>query len=126
LAVSEYERPIPWVLGRARVFISRPEFDGTQTARSIGSIHALETAQSAEALMTENRFLTAEGVSEHYRREITVGTLRNWRAMRVGRGFMKFGKVVFYPISELDAWDEKNTVTCRASRSFVFWRRDEA
>lgn len=66
--------------------------------------------------MTDNKFLTAEEVSERYRGEITVGTLRNWRAMRIGPPFVKIGKAVLYPISELDAWDQKNTVNCRASR----------
>lgn len=66
--------------------------------------------------MTERIFLTAEEVSERYRSEISVGTLRNWRAMRVGPGFVKIGKAVLYPIDALDAWDEKNLVACRASR----------
>ncbi len=76
--------------------------------------------------MTENQFLTTDEVSERYRGEITVGTLRNWRAMRIGPGFIKIGKAVLYPITELDAWDQKNMVTCRASRSFVMEQSDEA
>jgi hypothetical protein len=67
--------------------------------------------------MPNNKFLTAEEVSERYRGEITVGTLRNWRAMRIGPAFVKIGKAVLYPVSELDAWDQKNMVICRASRS---------
>jgi hypothetical protein len=67
--------------------------------------------------MANDRFLTAEEVSERYRGEITVGTLRNWRALRVGPAFVKIGKAVLYPVRELEAWDEKNLVTCRASRS---------
>ena len=66
--------------------------------------------------MSERKFLTAEEVSERYRGEITVGTLRNWRAMRIGPAFVKIGKVVLYPVDQLDAWDEKNLVACRASR----------
>jgi hypothetical protein len=65
--------------------------------------------------MTEGKFLTPDEVSERYRGGISVGTLRNWRAMRIGPTYVKIGKAVLYPISELDAWDEKNTVTCRAS-----------
>jgi hypothetical protein len=76
--------------------------------------------------MTEDRFLTAEEVSERYRGEVTVGTLRNWRAMRIGPGFIKIGKAVLYPITELEAWDRKNMVICRASRSFVMEQSDEA
>jgi len=66
--------------------------------------------------MAETKFLTAEEVSQRYRGEITVGTLRNWRAMRIGPPFVKIGKAVLYPIRELDAWDQKNIVSCRASR----------
>ena len=72
--------------------------------------------------MPDTRFLTAEEVSDRYRGGISVGTLRNWRAMRIGPTFVKIGKAVLYPISELDAWDQKNTVTCRASRQ----QRDDA
>jgi hypothetical protein len=66
--------------------------------------------------MADDRFLTPEEVSERYRGGISVGTLRNWRAMRIGPTFVKIGKTVLYPITELDAWDQKNIVTCRASR----------
>jgi hypothetical protein len=74
--------------------------------------------------MGENKFLTAEEVSERYRGEISVGTLRNWRAMRIGPGFIKIGKAVLYPITELEAWDQKNMVTCRASRGSAVGQGD--
>jgi hypothetical protein len=61
------------------------------------------------------RFLTPEEVSQRYRGEISVGTLRNWRAMRIGPSFVKIGKAVLYPVEHLDAWDKKNTVACSAS-----------
>lgn len=67
--------------------------------------------------MENQKYLTAEEVAERYREEISVGTLRNWRAMRVGPPFVKIGKAVLYPIDELDEWDRKNLVTCRASPS---------
>jgi hypothetical protein len=76
--------------------------------------------------MADIKFLTAEEVSERYRGEITVGTLRNWRAMRIGPAFIKLGKAVLYPISELDAWDQKNMVICRASRSSQMHEREGA
>src|SRR5262249_15369243 len=60
-----------------------------------------------EACMTDKKFLTPEEVSERYRGEVTVGTLRNWRAMRIGPAFVKIGKAVLYPIDELDAWVRK-------------------
>jgi hypothetical protein len=46
--------------------------------------------------MAETKFLTAEEVSQRYRGEITVGTLRNWRAMRIGPPFVKIGRAVLY------------------------------
>jgi hypothetical protein len=66
--------------------------------------------------MSSKQFLTAEEVSERYRGGVSVGTLRNWRAMRIGPTFVKIGKAVLYPATELDAWDQKNMVTCRASK----------
>lgn len=69
-----------------------------------------------EARMAVSRFLTAEEVSERYRGEVSVGTLRNWRAMRIGPPFIKIGKAVLYPLELLDAWDQKNMVMCRPSR----------
>lgn len=67
--------------------------------------------------MTEKKFLTADQVAERYCGEITVGTLRNWRALRIGPPFMKIGKAVLYPIEELEAWDQQNLVLCHASKS---------
>ena len=65
--------------------------------------------------MIDRKYLTAEEVADRYRGEVSVGTLRNWRSARVGPGFVKIGKAVLYPVDQLDAWDEKNTVICRAS-----------
>ena len=62
------------------------------------------------------KYLTPEEVAERYRGEISLGTLRNWRSMRVGPGFVKIGKAVLYPLAELDAWDEQNRVACRTSK----------
>ena len=75
--------------------------------------------------MPDNKFLTAQEVSERYRGEIAVGTLRNWRAMRIGPAFVKIGKAVLYPVDELDAWDKQNMVVCRTSRSSQVNARDQ-
>ncbi|MGD9837801.1 MAG: helix-turn-helix transcriptional regulator [Afipia sp.] len=66
--------------------------------------------------MSETKFLTPEEVTERYREGVSVGTLRNWRAMKIGPSFVKIGKAVLYPIEELEAWDERNRVQCRASK----------
>jgi hypothetical protein len=75
--------------------------------------------------MSHNRFLTPDEVSERYRGEISVGTLRNWRSMRIGPGFIKIGKAVLYPTEQLDAWDQKNLVICRSHRPPIGREADE-
>jgi hypothetical protein len=76
--------------------------------------------------MADSKFLTPEEVAERYRGGISVGTLRNWRAMRLGPSFVKIGKAVLYPVDDLDAWDEKNKVQCRASKRLIERPRDQA
>lgn len=74
--------------------------------------------------MSNNKFLTPDEVSERYRGEITVGTLRNWRAMRIGPAFVKVGKAVLYPIEHLDAWDQRNLVICRVQKTIPMTDRE--
>lgn len=57
-------------------------------------------------------FLTPEEVVDRYRGEISVGTLRNWRAMRIGPDYVKVGKSVLYPLEKLIEWDRRNIVIC--------------
>ncbi|NTJ06906.1 helix-turn-helix domain-containing protein [Rhizobium lusitanum] len=66
--------------------------------------------------MSQTTFLTPEEVAERYRGSISVGTLRNWRSMKIGPSFVKIGKAVLYHVDELDAWDERNRVPCRNSK----------
>jgi hypothetical protein len=47
--------------------------------------------------MSEPMFLTLNEVIERYRGQISEGTLRNGRSMRVGPSFLKVGKAVLYP-----------------------------
>jgi len=75
--------------------------------------------------MAETKFLTPDEVCERYRGELTVGTLRNWRSMWIGPAFVKIGKAVLYPIEQLDAWDQKNTVTCRTTKVLSGTKREE-
>jgi hypothetical protein len=76
--------------------------------------------------MTDSKFLTPEEVAERYRGGVSVGTLRNWRAMRRGPSFVKVGKAVLYPVDDLDAWDERNRVQCRASKRLMEPLSDQA
>lgn len=77
-----------------------------------------------EVFVADNKFLTTEEVAERYRGEISVGTLRNWRAQRLGPPFMKIGKSVLYPVEGLDEWDKRNLVICRASRKLSVANND--
>lgn len=76
--------------------------------------------------MADSKFLTPEEVAERYRGGISVGTLRNWRAMRLGPSFVKVGKAVLYPVDDLDAWDERNRVECRAPQRLTERMSDQA
>lgn len=51
--------------------------------------------------MADRKFLTPDEVAERYRGGVSVGTLRNWRAMRRGPSFVKIGKAVLYPSTSL-------------------------
>lgn len=62
--------------------------------------------------MRDHEYLRPEEVAARYRGEITVGTLRNWRALRIGPDYIKVGKSVLYPIDKLNEWDRQNLVAC--------------
>ena len=76
--------------------------------------------------MSETIFLTPEEVAERYRGSVSIGTLRNWRAMKIGPSFVKIGKAVLYRVDELEAWDHRNRVQCRASRGIEQNAQDRA
>jgi hypothetical protein len=83
-----------------------------------GAVQAIGAAP-----MADNKYLTPEEVAERYRGEISVATLRNWRAARRGPSFTKIGKAVLYDVAELDAWDRKNLVICDPSKPIEHERR---
>jgi hypothetical protein len=67
--------------------------------------------------MSDPMFLTLNELIERYRRQISQGTLRILRSMRIGPSFLKIGKAVLYPLEELDRWDCRNIIVCRPFRS---------
>jgi hypothetical protein len=67
--------------------------------------------------MSDPEFLTLNEVVERYRGQISEGTFRNWRSMRIGPSFIKIGEAILYPLEQLDRWDRRNLVVCRPSRS---------
>lgn len=66
----------------------------------------------SDAPTIEDDFLTDEEVVARYRGRITLGALRNWRALKIGPPYIKVGKAVLYSRAALQAWDKRNTVTC--------------
>ena len=64
-------------------------------------------------------FLTLNEVIERYRGQISEGTLRNWRSMRVGPSFLKVGKAVLYPLELLNRWDRLSLIVCRPCRPLL-------
>jgi hypothetical protein len=65
--------------------------------------------------MSEPMFLTLN-IVERYRGQISEGTLRNWRSLRVEPSFLKLGKAVLYPLEEFDRWDRRSLIVCRPFR----------
>lgn len=74
----------------------------------------------------ESDLLTPEEVSKRYRDEISVGTLRNWRGMRIGLSFVRIRKAILHPIESLDAWHRTNFVTRRAPKGGTGNANDDA
>jgi hypothetical protein len=77
------------------------------------SVLEIPVLNDPAAADSDDDLLTDEEVSARYRRRITVGTLRNWRALGIGPPYVKVGKAVLYSRAALQAWDRRNTVTCR-------------
>jgi hypothetical protein len=79
---------------------------------------AVARLQLQGASVSSPAYLTIDEVIERYRSQISEGTFRNWRLLRIGPSFIKIGKVPHYPVNELDRRDRTNLVVCRRSRTF--------
>lgn len=53
--------------------------------------------------------LTPEELSDLWKGRISVGTLANWRVLGKGPKFMKIGREVFYPLSEVLSYEQSQT-----------------
>lgn len=60
--------------------------------------------------MATRKYLTPKEVVERYREMLTVETLANWRARKIGPRYTKVGKAVLYLEDDLDSWDDRNAV----------------
>lgn len=101
-------------------------FSALLSGDECNTAHNDAPGQLMEVFMDDRKYLTAEEVSDRYRGSISVGTLRNWRAMRIGPAFIKIGKAVLYPVEALEAWDQKSIVACRASKRLAMDANDRA
>lgn len=63
------------------------------------------------------QFLTPRELYERWGGTVAENTLVNWRAMRTGPGFIKLGHKVVYPLSEVESWEQANTVRTTAPDS---------
>lgn len=62
----------------------------------------------------DKKCLMSHEVEEIYR--IPVGTLANWRNQGKGPGYIKYGRKILYPVSELEKWCQTNQVKTSDSR----------
>ena len=69
---------------------------------------------SARSASMEKKCLIPKEVETAYR--IPVGTLANWRNQGKGPGYIKYGRKILYPVSELDKWCNNNQVKTSDSR----------
>lgn len=51
--------------------------------------------------MSSPAYLTIDEVIERYRGQISEGTFRNRRRLRIGPSFIKIGRVPLYPVDEV-------------------------
>jgi len=65
-----------------------------------------ENAQDKSHRAVKGLHLTPEELAERW--HLTEGTLSNWRTTGEGPQYMKFGKRVLYPITEVEAFERRN------------------
>jgi hypothetical protein len=85
--------------------------DRSQTrcdAQSIRGDIALDVVEDQNPLI----YLTPEEVSLRWRRKVDVVTLKNWRSLRIGPPFHRFGRTVLYRSNLLEEWEQKSLVMC--------------
>ena len=73
----------------------------------------LQQSQKQPAII-ERKCLIPKEVEAAYR--IPVGTLANWRNQGKGPGFIKYGRKILYPVSEMEKWCVANQVKTSDSR----------
>lgn len=106
---------------RVSYLVAKRNHERRQKLRSGAESEVRQHIQPMTPIATDQEaarkdLLTVEEVVDRYRRLISLGTLRNWRALRIGPSFVKVGRAVLYPKRVLDEWDKANTVICDAPK----------
>jgi len=57
------------------------------------------------------QYLTPNQLSDRLAGRISVRTLANWRCLGIGPKFTRLGGRIAYKLSEVEAWESKNTVS---------------
>lgn len=73
-----------------------------------------EAVTMTAPIVEPSTLLTPEEVSERYRGRINTRTLANWRTQGEGPRYTKIGGRVFYPLSELIAWEARRTLGAKS------------
>lgn len=89
--------------------------DRSQTgcdAQPIKGDIALDSVEDQHPLI----YLTPEEVSFRWRRKVDVETLKNWRSLRIGPPFHRFGRAVLYRLDLLERYEERNLISTGTER----------
>jgi len=54
--------------------------------------------------------LTPEELAKRWRGAVNATTLANWRSRKKGPPYIKIGADIFYPVADLEAWEQANIV----------------
>jgi len=98
---------------------SRPLGHTDITARSQASepeAKPVSTSGVPDASNFQKLYYTPEEVVGRWRGRIDAATLRNWRSLRVGPPYHRFGRAVLYRLDLLEKLEEKNLVSTLTER----------
>lgn len=73
------------------------------------TVPAVQTTTVREIKVTH---LDTEELAKRYR--MNANSIRNWRVRKYGPPYIKVGKIVLYPIPELEKWERDQIVQCTA------------
>jgi hypothetical protein len=59
--------------------------------------------------MSSGEFLTAAQLAARWMNSVTLATLATWRSRNTGPAYVKVGGKVLYRVSDVEAYEAKNT-----------------